>query len=117
MENSLTNNYFLITIKDMERLREKERRGLYDKVTDFIRKKLLYMVKVEGWRGVEIAEHYSFPSNRQSEIKYPKKYPNTRLSHSLLERLMFSGFVGENELSDGLDLNEKERHHMKDLIN
>lgn len=100
----------------MERLRHKERAILYGKVTDLIRKKLFYMLNLEAWQGTEIAEYYFFPSNRQSEIKNPGKYPNAKLGSRLLTKIIQGGFVTSKEILSSLDLNEKERAHIKDLF-
>lgn len=115
-EKCLTNDYFSIIISIMEQLRKKELRHLYDKVTVYARKKLFILLTLEGWQGTEIAKQFGLPSNRQSEIKDPVKYPNVRLSPPLLEKLIGGGFVTIKEIFSSLELNDKERRHIKDLL-
>jgi len=89
---------------------------LYRKITIFIRKKLLYMLEVEEWQGVEIAEQYGFASNRQSEIKNPVKYPDARVGKPSLKGLIGGSFVTTKEMLNGIDLNEKERPYIRGLV-
>ena len=99
-------------------LLESEVLELYKKITVVVRVKL--NAHLDGsvgrkYNGVEIYKTFGFPSNRQSEIKDPEKYPESVVSQPLLKKLLGGGFVTVKEIKATVNLNEEEREYLDGL--
>ena len=97
----------------MNGLRKAQKKKLMKRISEYIRKKLIYMLDIEEWDGVEIADEFKFPSNRQTEIKDPKKYPNGGLTVSILEILIERRFVTVDEIIENVAMDDDEKEFME----
>ena len=102
-------------IEEEKRMRRAEKRRLMKRIEAYIKTKLLYMLQVEKWTGVEIAAEYKFPSARQTEIKNPDKYPHGGMNQKLLETLLKTGFVNLDELLANVAMSKSEREYTESL--
>ena len=89
-------------------LRKKQEDVLLQKLSDFIVRKLNYMIDIEGWQGTEIYDKYGLPSNRQSELKKGKR----RVSKPSIRKLLGGRFVTLNEIESNVDLSENEKRYL-----
>jgi len=97
----------------MDGLRKAQKKKLTKRIGEYVRKKLIYMLDIEEWDGVEIADEFKFPSNRQSEIKDPVKYSNGGLTVGLLETLIERRFVTVDEIVENVAMDDAEKEYVE----
>ena len=88
---------------------KKERREMFAKLTRFARKKVSYMVDVEGYTKTEIAQMAGVKNPRITEILGFEggKY-NTPISEDLFYKLIWGGILSVKEIKKQVQLTEKE---------
>jgi hypothetical protein len=103
----------------VEELLQSEIEEFYKKATIPVRVKLkVYLIGGQGekkWQGTEIAARFGFPSNRQSEIKDPVKYPDAVISQPILRKLIAGGFITVKEIESTVNLTSRERIYLSEL--
>ena len=100
----------------MEKLRKKEKKDLYKKLTAHISKKLRYMIEVEDWTQVEISIQTKVPQNRLCEIINYENYGHLALSEHNLLFLIQGGIVTTTELKENCSLNQKEGDYLDETF-
>lgn len=96
-------------------MRKAEMRKLYEKLMEFIGKKLIYLNQVEEWTDVEIAAKIGIPAPRLSEIKRYNKADGRLMSENTLVALLGGNIVTTKEIKKKVDLNPGEEKYIDGL--
>ena len=96
----------------MDELRKKERKQFFKKIEPYLSKKIQIMIDFEHWTATEVFKVFGIPSNRQSEMKKPKKYPNGGLNETLLETALQGGIATVAEIKNHIDLTDREKSYL-----
>lgn len=95
-------------------MRKVEFKKMYQKLMDYIGKKILYFNQIEEWTDVEIASKCKIAAPRLSEIKNYKK-DGRIMSENTLISLIDGGIVTIEELKEKIELNETEEEYIESL--
>ena len=95
-------------------MRKAEVKKLYEKLVEYIGKKLIYLNQVEEWTDVEIASKIGVAGPRLSEIKGYKK-GGRLMSENTLAALIGGDIVTIEEFKKHVDLNEDEAAYLDSL--
>ena len=98
-----------VIVSDMDELRKKEKKIFFKKIEPYLSKKIQIMIDFENWTATEVSKAFGIPSNRQSEMKKPKRYPNGGLNEPLLETSLQGGLCTVTQIKTHVDLTDKEK--------
>jgi len=97
----------------MEELLKIEEKALYEKLTEFLGKKI-QILNIEGWTDREIAQETGVTTPRLSEIKGFEKY-RRRINEKILTAFLEKGLITVEEIVGKVKLSEKEEQHVRDF--
>jgi len=98
----------------METLRVKEKRDLMVKLTQHLEKVLRYKIDVEKWIAFEVSELTGISPARITEILNFEKYQRP-INIGLLIMAIKGDMISRDDVF-GLDINDREKEFLKNLI-
>jgi len=95
------------TIKNKHKMRKAEQKELFDKISQYISRKLVDM-KSEGWLNSEIAELADVVDARITEFRMYDTYRKP-MSFTYIKKFLAGGIISTRELMENIELNDEEK--------
>lgn len=92
-------------------MRKAKQLNFFQKMGDYVSKKLTFLMEVENWENQELSEKSGIPQNRLSEIKNKKR----AMTDLWLKALIAGGVISVDDIVKSVPLDSEEKAYLNDL--
>lgn len=92
-------------------MRKAQQLDFFKKMSDYVSRKLTYLMEVENWENQELSEQSGIPQNRLSEIKNQKR----AMTELWLKTLITGGIITVDDIVKSVPLDSEEKKYLNDM--